>query len=317
MIQIENLSKFYGSVKAVDDISFSVRKGEVVGFLGPNGAGKTTTMKIVTCYMLPSLGSVKVDNLDVVDQSLEVRRKIGYMPESAPLYTDLNMVEYLKLAAELRGIPKDQRNQRVKAMIDVCNLGDMVQKRVGALSKGYRQRLCLAQSLIHDPEILILDEPTVGLDPNQIVEIRSLIKELGRAKTVILSTHILSEVESTCGRIIIINKGKIVADGGTDDIVARSSGSSIITVEFALPTPDATTMLRNHERIASVREVGNVVGGGWQLRIDAKENADIRYDLFRMAANHHWQLLELRREGASLENVFQTLTKDSPSNIVN
>ncbi|MCX7834782.1 MAG: ATP-binding cassette domain-containing protein [bacterium] len=317
MIQIDKLSKYYGYVKAVDDITFSVNKGEIVGFLGPNGAGKTTTMKVITCYMLPSSGKVTVDNLDVVEHSLEVRKKIGYMPESAPLYTDLNVVEYLKLVAELRGVPKEKRNQRAKQMIEVCALGEMIHKRVGALSKGYRQRLCLAQALIHDPEILILDEPTVGLDPNQIIEIRSLIKELGREKTVILSTHILSEVESTCGRIIIINRGKIVADGRTEDIVAGFSGSSLITMEFALPTPEATIAIRNLDRVASVREIGYVAGGGWQIRIETRDNIDLRYDLFRMAAENQWHLLELHRESASLEEVFQILTKENAESSLN
>ncbi len=313
MINISNLVKKYGSFAAVDDINFTVERGEIVGFLGPNGAGKTTTMKMITCYMLPTSGTISVDGMDVARQSLEVRRKIGYMPESAPLYLDLNVVEYLKLAAELRGVPKDRRTVRVKEMVEVCNLGEMIRKRVGELSKGFRQRLCLAQSLIHDPEILILDEPTVGLDPNQIVEIRSLIKKLGQRKTVILSTHILPEVEATCGRIVIIHRGKIVADGATEDIVAQFSGSSLITIEFALPTPQAVDMLRQQSNIATVREVGNVAGGGWQLRIEGREGRDVRHDLFRMAAQNDWPLIELRREGASLENVFQSLTSDTVS----
>ncbi|MDK9700822.1 MAG: ATP-binding cassette domain-containing protein [bacterium] len=310
MISIENLSKNYGSFKAVDAISFQVERGEVVGFLGPNGAGKTTTMKMITCYMPPTTGRIVVDGLDVVEQSLEVRRKIGYMPESAPLYHDLNLVDYLRLAAEFRGIAKDQRERRVREMVEVCALGEMVQKRVGELSKGFRQRVCLAQALIHDPEILILDEPTVGLDPNQIIEIRSLIKQLGQRKTVILSTHILPEVEATCDRVVIIHRGKIVADGATNDVVAQFSGQGLVTVEFALPVPDATGMLRQLPRVGTVREVGAVPGGGWQLRVEAREGADVRNEIFRIAAQNDWPLTELRKEGASLETVFQSLTRD-------
>jgi len=310
MITITNLVKKYGTFAAVDDISFTVEKGEIVGFLGPNGAGKTTTMKIITCYMLPTMGTITVDGLDVVEHSLEVRRKIGYMPESAPLYLDLNLVEYLKMAAELRGVPKSRIMPRVREMVEVCNLGEMVHKRVGELSKGFRQRVCLAQSLIHDPEILILDEPTVGLDPNQIIEIRSLIKMLGEKKTVILSTHILPEVEATCGRVVIIHRGKIVADGATETVVGRFSGSNLVTVEFALPVPQATEILRQQSGIATVREVGDVPGGGWQLRIEGREGKDVRHDIFMAAAKNQWPLVELKREGQSLENVFQSLTRD-------
>jgi len=208
-IAVRNLTKLYGDEKAVDDISFDVGTGEILGFLGPNGAGKTTTMKIITCYMPQTAGSVEVDGLSTLDHSMEVRRKIGYLPELNPLYLDMNVLEYLEYTARLHGLRNKQLRQRQNEMVEVCGLQDVRHKDIGELSKGYRQRVGLAQSMIHDPEVLILDEPTSGLDPNQIVEIRNLIRRLGSAKTVILSTHILSEVQATCNRVIIINEGSI------------------------------------------------------------------------------------------------------------
>jgi len=232
MININNLCKYYGETKAVDDISFEIRQGEILGFLGPNGAGKSTTVRVITCFIPPTSGSVTVDGLDVTQQSLEVRRKIGYLPENTPLYQDMNPVEFLRYAAELRHIAKDQINTRIRKMVEVCGLQEVLAKNIAALSKGYRQRVGLAQALIHDPDILILDEPTSGLDPNQIVEIRNMIKELGREKTVILCTHILSEVQATCDRAMIINRGKIVADGTLEQLENSASGKTLLFIEI-------------------------------------------------------------------------------------
>ncbi len=224
MIRVQNLTKTYGDQHAVDAISFEVATGEILGFLGPNGAGKTTTMKIITCFMPATSGNVEVDGLDVFDHSLEVRRKIGYLPETTPLYPEMNVAEYLEFIQALRQMPISSRNFRMKEMVELCGLGEVMHKDIGELSKGYRQRVGLAQAIIHDPEILILDEPTIGLDPNQVVEIRRLISTLGERKTLILCTHILSEVEAACNRVMIINHGKIVADGTPETLRAGLQG---------------------------------------------------------------------------------------------
>jgi ABC-2 type transport system ATP-binding protein len=231
-IAVRNLTRSYGETKAIDDISFDVKTGEVLGFLGPNGAGKTTTMKIITCFMPPNAGTVEVDGLDITQHSLEVRKKIGYLPETNPLYYDMNVLDYLEYSAKLQGMKEGAMQHRMKEMVRVCGLEEVRHKDIGELSKGYRQRVGLAQAMIHDPEVLILDEPTSGLDPNQIVEIRNLIKQLGRAKTVILSTHILSEVQATCSRVLIIHEGKIVADGSPEQLQAEFQGAESITLEF-------------------------------------------------------------------------------------
>src|SRR5450432_1087104 len=225
MIEVEGLTKDYGPTRAVDNVSFSVRKGEVLGFLGPNGAGKSTTMKILTCFLSPTEGRAKVAGFDVFDQSLEVRRHIGYLPEDTPIYRDMTVVEFLAFAADMRGMNRSTSPGRIKEIGLRCGLSDVAGKLVGELSKGFRQRLGLAQAILHDPDILILDEPTSGLDPNQIVEIRRLIKELGQEKTVILSTHILPEVQATCTRILIISGGKLVADDTPEALRAREKGS--------------------------------------------------------------------------------------------
>ena len=217
-ILVENLTKVYGDQKAVDDISFEVQTGEVVGFLGPNGAGKSTTMKMITCYMAPTAGKISLEGLEVDKDPEEIKKKIGYLPENNPLYTDMGIIDYLEFCAEIQGLEKQGLSKRIHEMVDMCGLNQERYKKIGELSKGYSQRVGLAQAMIHDPEVLILDEPTTGLDPNQIVEIRKLIKELGKEKTVILSSHILSEVEATCDRILIINKGKIVADGTSGNL---------------------------------------------------------------------------------------------------
>jgi ABC-2 type transport system ATP-binding protein len=308
MITVKDLTKKYGEQAAVDNISFTVKKGEIVGFLGPNGAGKTTTMRIITCYMLPTAGSVVVDDLDVQTQSLEVRQKIGYLPEHAPLYMDMNVVDYLRYIAELRNIPKERQKQRIHEMIEVCGLRVELHKTIDQLSKGYRQRVGIAQAMIHDPEILILDEPTLGLDPNQIVEIRQLIKRLGREKTVILCSHILSEVQATCERVIIINQGKLVADGTTENLQAEFQGKEKVFIEFRAPTDDSIAKVRGLEKVEEVRKVKAQGSGNQALQIESRRGDDVREAVFHLAVKEGWTILEMHREVSSLEDVFRALT---------
>lgn len=310
MIEVRNLTKNYGETKAVDDITFTVPTGQVLGFLGPNGAGKTTTVRIITCYMPPTAGTVAVDGLDVMEQSIEVRKKIGYLPESAPLYPDMEVIEYLDFIWELRGGDKSNRGRRIKQVIELCGLGDVVAKNVDQLSKGYRQRVGLAQAMIHDPEILVLDEPTVGLDPNQIVEIRNLIKTLGREKTVILCTHILSEVEATCDSVIIINKGNIVANGTPEMLQTTFAGKAVINLEIN-QSPDTVRPVLGE--IPGIEEVKSVAANGTsRCQLICAKGADPREEIFNAAVNHQWVLLEMRREVSSLEDVFRQLTVGGP-----
>lgn len=273
MIHVEGLFKSFGSTQAVAGIFFHVTKGEVVGFLGPNGAGKTTTMRIMTGFLSADSGRVEIDGLSVTTDAIETRRRIGYLPENAPLYTDLEVTDYLSYMATLRNVPKDQFARRLREVIDIAGLGNVVGRPIGQLSKGYRQRVGLAQALIHDPPILILDEPTSGLDPNQIVEIRKLIQDLGKERTVILSTHILQEVEATCTRALIINRGRLVAQGSIDELLQRGSTNGLYTVSIH----------GEKDRLeAAIQKLDDVAGV---------------------------TLSELRRETASLEDVFRELTQ--------
>jgi ABC-2 type transport system ATP-binding protein len=309
MIEVEGLSKNYGPTRAVDKVSFSVRRGEVLGFLGPNGAGKSTTMKMLTCYLSPTAGRAVVAGHDVFNDSLEVRRRVGYLPEDTPIYRDMTVVEFLQFAAALRGMDRDKIDRRIREIGQRCGLGDVAGKLVGELSKGYRQRVGLAQAMLHDPDIVILDEPTSGLDPNQIVEIRSLIKEIGQEKTVILSTHILPEVQATCSRVVIISGGKLVADGTPNELRARERGGRYrVVVESNGVPKDAI-----RDRLASLAGVARcevIAGedGSHAFAIDAGGASDLRKPIFRAAVDNRWTLLELARESASLEDVFRNLT---------
>ena len=309
MIQVENLTKVYGDTRAVDDVTFNVRKGEVLGFLGPNGAGKSTTMKILTCFLAPTGGRAKVAGFDVFDNSLEVRQHIGYLPEDTPLYKDMTVLEYLHFAAAMRGMASDRGETRIKEIGGRCGLHEVAGKLIGELSRGYRQRVGLAQAMLDDPDILILDEPTSGLDPNQIVEIRKLIKEVGKEKTVILSTHILPEVQATCSRILIISNGKLVADGTPDELRGREKGSRYrVVIEANGATQDAIKA-----RLGSIKGVSRcetVLGEerAHAFALDAAGDEDLRKVLFRAAVDNKWTLLELHREAASLETVFRNLT---------
>jgi ABC-2 type transport system ATP-binding protein len=299
-IKVEHLTKTYGEQNALDDISFSVKSGEIVGFLGPNGAGKSTTMKILTSYIPPTSGYAEVCGIDVMTDSIEVRKKIGYLPEHNPLYLDMYVREYLEFVAEIHKL--DNIKQRVDAMIETVGLQIERQKKIGTLSKGYRQRVGLAQALIHQPEVLILDEPTSGLDPNQLEEIRGLIKQLGKEKTVILSTHIMQEVEAICDRVIIINKGKIVADDSAATLKTNTSNKVIVKVEFESEI--------SVEKIKSVHTVTNVKSiSSTTFVVEANNKEDIRKLLSKFSQEQNNLILEMTREQESLENVFKKLTK--------
>ncbi len=302
-ISVQGLTKTYGPERAVDAITFDVRPGEVVGFLGPNGAGKTTTMKVITGYLNPTEGTVLVDGLDVREDTLSIRRRIGYLPESTPLYREMVTYDYLEFVAAMRGIPKARRGARIKEMTNACGLHEVLGKKIDALSKGYRQRVGLAQAMIHDPPILILDEPTSGLDPNQIVEIRELIRRIGREKTVVLSTHILPEVQASCDRVLIIHRGKIVADGTPQLLLESFVGGH--RVHYGVRgNADAVgaVLSENDIKIVEQRSVDNEA----HFLLNAKR--DIRDDLFQLAVQHDWALTELHREEGNLEDVFRQLT---------
>jgi ABC-2 type transport system ATP-binding protein len=300
-IKVEQLTKVYQTQRAVDEISFEAKKGEVLGFLGPNGAGKTTTMKIITCFIPQTEGKVSVCGYDTKTSSMEVRQRIGYLPEHNPLYKDMYVKEYLNFVGGLHKVLN--KKQKVAEMIDRVGLGQEQHKLIGALSKGYRQRVGLAQAMLHDPDVLILDEPTSGLDPNQLVEIRKLITDLGKEKTVIFSTHIMQEVQAICDRVLIINHGKVVANGPVEALTDRISGSTIITVEFLEKTQKE--FLRKIKKVNSIESLGN---NQWKLSADLKE--DIRKDIFDFAVQNKLTLLGMKKEIYSVEDVFQELTKD-------
>jgi ABC-2 type transport system ATP-binding protein len=304
-IVVENLTKKYGEQKAVNDISFKINTGEVVGFLGPNGAGKSTTMKMITCYMAPTSGDVRLDELSILNEQEDIKKKIGYLPENNPLYTDMAIVDYLRFCAEIQGVSKAKIPSRIGDMIDMCGLERERHKKISELSKGYRQRVGLAQAMIHDPEILILDEPTTGLDPNQIIEIRKLIKKLGKEKTVILSSHILSEVEATCDRILIINRGRIVADGTSDTLRSQAEGKELLTVKIEAADADIKKALLG---LASVETVEPVEGKVGFFSVRSKPEVSSRKEVFDLCVSKKWYLLEMTGHETKLEDVFRELT---------
>lgn len=303
-IQVENLVKVYGEQQAVNNISFTAQPGEVLGFLGPNGAGKTTTMKIITCYLPQTAGKVTVCGHDTTEESLEVRRQIGYLPEHNPLYKDMYVREYLNFAARVTGLKKPAG--RISELIEMTGLGREQHKLIGALSKGYRQRVGLAQAMLHDPQVLILDEPTSGLDPNQLVEIRKLIKELGQEKTVIFSTHIMQEVQALCDRVLIIDRGNLVADDPIENLQNRlgASGHSLL-IELSKAVKVAAL-----EKINGVTKVRKLAGEGNHYRLFTKdEKVDVRPDVFRYVVAQDLILLGMEKEAASVEDVFRQLTQ--------
>jgi ABC-2 type transport system ATP-binding protein len=305
-IIVENLTKIYGTQRAVDNISFKVHTGEVLGFLGPNGAGKTTTMKAITSYLVPNKGTIKLGEFNVAEQPEEVRRLIGYLPENNPLYNEMPVLDYLRFVAEIQGIAKGRIKERIREMVKVCGLEGEKHKKIGELSKGYRQRVGLAQALIHDPEVLILDEPTAGLDPNQIIEIRELIRTIGREKTVILSSHILAEVEATCDRILIINKGKIVADGTPENLRKKAQGQEMlkITIEEGSKNDIVSALQRLH----SIDWVNPLSGTGNRFEVQSRPNQSSRRDIFDLCVKNKWVLTELTVIETKLEDIFHELT---------
>jgi ABC-2 type transport system ATP-binding protein len=308
MIEVEKLSRLYGRTLAVDGISFRIERGEVVGFLGPNGAGKTTTMKILTGYLFPSAGVATVAGFDVVEEPLEVKRRIGYLPENVPLYTDMTVLEYLRFVADVRRLPRAERRRAIRRVADACGIGSVLGKVIGKLSKGFRQRTCLAQALLHEPEVLILDEPTTGLDPNQILEIRELIRRLGHERTVLLSTHILPEVEAVCSRVLIIHRGKIVADGTTQSLERQVQKGDRVRLRVRGPEREVEATLRSQPEVAALRRLDAPDGCLIQYEITTAVDRDITEDLFQLAVAKGWTLSELRAEQATLEEVFAQLT---------
>jgi ABC-2 type transport system ATP-binding protein len=302
-VVVESVSKFFGAQKAVNNISFSASKGQILGFLGPNGAGKSTTMKMITGYLPVSEGNIKVCDLDVNEHPIECASKIGYLPEHNPLYKDMYIKEYLEFIAGIHQIKEP--GKKVKEMIHLTGLTIEQNKKINQLSKGYRQRVGLAQAMIHDPEILILDEPTSGLDPNQLKEIRSLIKELGKEKTVIFSTHIMQEVQAICDRVIIINQGEIVADDPIEKLKDRISGDKIISVSFEQNIP--LEIIKKIPGVKSAAKKGNHV-----YEIKTGVNDDIRQKLFNLAVETQNTILELKQESLSVEQIFQELTSKKP-----
>lgn len=310
MIEVRDLAKSYGAFQALRGISFDVPRGQVLGFLGPNGAGKSTTMKILTCYLAATAGGAKIGGHDIAEDSLEVRRLLGYLPEDTPIYPDMTVLEYLRFVGDLRGIAVDEQRRRIGTLAEICGLLRVLGKPVGQLSKGLRQRAGLAQAMLHDPPILILDEPTSGLDPNQIVEIRELIKQVGIEKTVVLSTHILSEVQATCGRVIIISDGALVADGTPAELAAQQHDNAFhLLVDAGETNAQALRgKLRQVDGVERIRE-GEGEAGAIALVVEAQDGRDLRRELFGCARDNGWVLLELRRQQVSLEDVFRKLTR--------
>ena len=298
---IQHLTKKFGEQFAVNDVSFTANSGEVMGFLGPNGAGKSTTMKMITGYLVPSSGKIEVCGKDVTQDALAVKKSIGYLPEHNPLYLDMYVKEYLAFSADIQGV-KGKKNSVVNNLIELCGLGVEQSKKIGALSKGYRQRVGLAQAMIHDPKVLILDEPTTGLDPNQIVEIRNLIKEISKDKTVIFSTHIMQEVQAICDKVLILNKGNVAAYSNVKELSASNQDNVIIKVSF-----EEEIEVSSLEAIAWVEEVEKVGVANYKLHTNTQE--DRRSELFSIVAEQKWKLIELSIESTSLEKVFQKLTK--------
>jgi ABC-2 type transport system ATP-binding protein len=313
VIEVEHLSKVYNGRKAIDDVSFNVGKGEVLGFLGPNGAGKTTTMRILTCYMPSTEGTARIAGFDVFEESLQVRKRIGYLPEIPPIYPEMTVRSYLGFVARIKGTPSGQRKTQVDKVIDECNLGDVRDRIVGRLSKGYKQRVGLAQSLLNDPEVLILDEPTIGLDPRQIHEVRSLIKSLASTRTVVLSTHILPEVSMTCNRVVIINKGKVVAMDTPDGLAAQMKGAERIALIVDGPQEAIREKIRSIDGVLSIQEADVAPNAPPSFTVECRLNTDLRPVLASTVVSQGWGLLEIRGISLSLEDVFINLTTEEPT----
>ncbi|MBN2062916.1 MAG: ATP-binding cassette domain-containing protein [Deltaproteobacteria bacterium] len=310
MIHAEDLVKYYNDLCAVDHISFDIQKGEIVGLLGPNGAGKTTTLRMLTGYLMPTSGSILVGDYNINENPLEIKKMLGYLPESAPLYHDMLVYDYLNYVADIRELDSGKKRSRIRELADLCGIGEVMHQTIGELSKGYKQRVGLAHAMMNDPEILVLDEPTSGLDPNQIIEIRDIIKEIGKEKTIILSTHILSEAEATCDRMMIINNGKIVADDSTEVLKESAGGEALIKI--TLKNTDFAAAKAEFEGIDGVTEItgDDTIDGHTKLTLKSRSNVDIREEIYNHIKQSDWVLLELFQETRTLETVFRELTKE-------
>jgi gliding motility-associated transport system ATP-binding protein len=311
MIHIESLTKYYNDLCAVDQISFDITKGEIMGLLGPNGAGKTTTLQILTGFLRPTAGSIRVKDYSIDEDSLQIKKLLGYLPESAPLYHDMLVYDYLDYVANLRGIDSFKKISRIRHLADLCGISEVMHKTINELSKGFKQRVGLAHAMMDDPEILVLDEPTSGLDPNQIIEIRDIIKQIGKEKTVILSTHILSEAEATCDRIVIINKGKIVANDTTQTLKQSASGGNLINISLQNAEFESVK-----QQLTSISEISDIVqvsndSGILNLKLTCMSSADIRGDVYKKVRQTDWILIEMHQETQTLENIFRELTREN------
>jgi ABC-2 type transport system ATP-binding protein len=314
MIEVQHLTKRYGAFTAIRDVSFSVAPGEIVGFLGPNGAGKSTTMRILSCFMPASGGTAKVAGYDVFRESMEVRRRIGYLPENVPLYNDMRVAPYLDFVAEAKGVPRSARKRRIAEVMDRCLITDMQNRLIRNLSKGYRQRVGLAQAIVSDPHVLVLDEPTIGLDPRQITEVRNLIKSLAGEHTVILSTHILPEVSMVCTGVVIINRGEIVAQGPIDRLVEEFFPTARVAVEVAGPRAAVLEGVRGIAGVVRVDAVAAADGDGpTRFMVESARGRDVRGEIFQLAVQQKWNLLELRPVGMTLEEVFMRIVAGEES----
>jgi len=311
MIRVEKLTKCFNELCAVDQITFDIQKGEILGLLGPNGAGKTTFLRMLTGYLRPTSGIICVKDYRIDEHLLEIKKLLGYLPESAPLYHDMLVYDYLDYVADVRKLHREQKLPRIRRLADLCGLKEVMHKPIGELSKGYKQRVGLAHAMMSDPEILVLDEPTSGLDPNQIAEIREIIKKIGKKKTIIISTHILSEAEATCDRIVIINRGGIVADGSTETIKQTASGEYLVSI--SLQKTDFKSVERELSSLEGV--VGITLGhdekNGLGVRLTCKSSVDIRGEIYRRIKQTDWILLEFHQETGSLENIFRRLTQEN------
>jgi len=308
MIQVEKLSKYFNGLCAVDQISFDIQKGEILGLLGPNGAGKTTTLRMLTGFLQPSSGSIQVKNFRIEQHLLEIKKIMGYLPESAPLYHDMLVFDYLSYVAGIRGIDKTRKMNRIRQMADLCGINEVMHQPISELSKGYKQRVGLAHAMMSDPEILVLDEPTSGLDPNQIVEIRQIIKQIGKQKTIILSTHILSEAEATCDRIVIINGGKIVADGRTQ--ILKESADDRKTIHLSLQNADFKSVDTRMSSIDGIEAVHRIeeTDTHLEVRLDCRSSEDLRAAIYAKIKQTNWILLEFHQKTRTLETIFRELT---------
>jgi len=311
MIQADHLTKYYKDFCAVDGISLDIRKGEILGLLGPNGAGKTTTLRMLTGYFKPTRGTINVKDFNSSEHPLEIKQLMGYLPESAPLYHNMLVFDYLDYIAEIRAIPGDKRLSRIRELCELCGLHNIMHKSINELSKGLKQRVGLAHAMMSDPEILVLDEPTSGLDPNQIVEIRDIIKQIGREKTVILSTHILSEAEATCDRIVIINKGKIIANGSAEELKQSTDGGR--TLNLAFTQAEFADVQARMEAINGVQAVEQMPSENGMLvvKLTCEPESDMRETVYRQIKQTDWLLMEFKQETRTLENIFRTLTREN------